>query len=111
MSLNKKDKENIQKAIIKIAKIIQDLEISQVDPRVLDMLEICGSLLEQQMEMDMVFEQIDMEEPNNEIILYEQADNEDNEDNENNEVIHVKFIEDKDIPSPEDLQNWFDIGD
>ena len=101
MSLSRKDKEALHQAILRLAKTINDLEPSAVDPRVLDMLEICGSLLEQQIEMDIVFEQSGEEESNNEVILYE-----------DHEVVHINYEEDnRDIPSAEDLENWFSLGD
>ncbi len=101
MSLNHKDKESLHQAIMRLARIIQELEPTSVDPRVLDMLEICGSLLEQQIEMNIVFQ---TESINNEIVLFDQ-------DEFSNEVVHIIFEEDKDIPSPEDLENWFNLGD
>jgi len=106
MSLSHNDKEALHQAILRLAKTIHDLEPSAVDPRVLDMLEICGSLLEQQMEMDIVFEQLGDEESNNEVILYEQSETEDG-----HEVVHINFEEDRDVPSAEDLENWFNMGD
>jgi len=105
MSLSRKDKEALHQAILRLARTIQDLEQSAVDPRVLDMLEICGSLIEQQMEMDIVFELGD-EEPKNEVILYEQEDND-----EDHEVVHIRLEEDKNIPSAKDLETWFNIED
>jgi len=106
MSLSRKDKELLHQAILRITRVITDLDDTPVDPRVLDMLEICGSLLEQQIEMEIVFENYSATE-NNEVILFEQQDIED----ENIEVVHIKFEEDSNIPSPEDLENWFNLGD
>lgn len=101
MSLSRKDKEALHQAILRLAKTINDLEPFAVDPRVLDMLEICGSLLEQQIEMNIVFEQSDEEESNNEVILYE----------EDHEVVHINYEEDnRNIPSAEDLEDWFNLG-
>jgi len=105
MSLSHKDNEALQQAILRLAKTIHDLEPSAVDPRVLDMLEICGSLLEQQIEMDIVFEQQGDEELQNEVILYEQ------DENQNHEIVHINYEEDRDVPSAEDLENWFNLGD
>jgi hypothetical protein len=104
MSLSRKDKEALHQAILRLARTIEDLEPFAVDPRVLDMLEICGSLLEQQIEMNIVFERSGEEESNNEIILYEQE--------ENHEVVHINYEEDnRNIPSAEDLKNWFNLGE
>ena len=105
MSLNRKDKEALHQAILRLARTINDLESTTVDPRVLDMLEIAGSLLEQQVEMDLIFEQADIEETN-EVVLFEQGEMEDI-----HKVVHINFDEDNDIPSPEDLEDWFNIGD
>jgi len=102
MSLSRKDKEALQQAIMRLARTITDLEPTVVDPRVLDMLEICGSLLEQQVEMDIVFEQCDP----NEIMFFEQEAGK-----QNQEIVHINFEEDKDIPSKEDLDAWFNLGD
>ena len=106
MSLNRKDKEALNKAIMRLARIINDLEGSSIDPRVLDMLEICGSLLEQQIEMDIVFEQCDAMD-GNEVILFEHLIDDDDE----TEAIHIKFEDDSNTPSPEDLENWFNLGE
>lgn len=103
MSLNHKDKETLHLAILKLAKMINEMENTPIDPRVLDMLEICGSLLEQQIEMDIVFEQCNIHDMDTEVILFE--------DIKDNEVVHINFEEDKDIPSVEDLTDWFNIGD
>jgi len=104
MSLSHKDKEVLHLAILRLAKMINEMENTPVDPRVLDMLEICGSLIEQQIEMDIVFEQCDVTtEMTNEVILFKEDDGQ--------QVVHINFEEDKDIPSPEDLENWFNIGD
>lgn len=104
MSLSRKDKEALYQAIMRLARMINDLENTTVDPRALDMLEICGSLLEQQIEMDIVFEQCDAEEMN--IILLE-----DNQIGDGHEIAHINSDEDRNIPSPEDLENWFNLGD
>ncbi len=42
MSLSRKDKEALHQAILRLAKTINDLEPTLVDPRVLDMKTICG---------------------------------------------------------------------
>lgn len=104
MSLSRKDKEALHQAILKLARMINNLENIPIDPRVLDMIEICGSLIEQQIEMDIVFEQCDISDVDNEVILFEQ-------DDEDHEFMAHINDEDKDIPSPEDLENWFNMGD
>lgn len=107
MSLSRKDKEALNRAIMRLAKIINNLEGSPVDPRVLDMLEICGSLLEQQIEMDIVFEQCELHD-GNEVVLFEHMIDDDDEA----EIIHIKFEDDdSDTPSSEDLENWFNLGE
>ena len=106
MSLSREDKEALHQAILRLARTIQDLEPSAVDPRVLDMLEICGSLIEQQIDLDIIFELSD-EEPGYEVILKEDGEAPEQE----HEVVHIKFEEDKNIPSAEDLETWFNIGD
>jgi hypothetical protein len=109
MSLSRKDKEALQQAIMRLARTINDLENTSVDPRVLDMLEICGSLLEQQIEMDIVFEQCEAGDLKNEIVMFKPEE----QAAEGHEVVHIKFTEeeDKDIPSPEDLEKWYNLGD
>lgn len=90
MPLGREDKEALNKAVLKIIQLISELESIPVDPRALDLLEIAGSLFEQQVELDIIFEEV----------------------NNNNNVV---LIEDKqqleNIPSPEDLDDWFNMED
>lgn len=102
MSLSKKDKDALRKAIMRLAEIISNLENTAVDPRVLDMIEICCSLLEQQIEMDIVFETCN-----------EDAHSDSYADL-NTEAVHIKFEQnnpDEDIPSKETLQDWYNLGE
>jgi len=107
MSLSRKEKEALHQAIMRLARIIDELDNTSVDPRVLDMLEICGSLLEQQIEMDIVFEQCNTHSNREEVVLFE------NNETPDSNVVHINFNnneeEDKDIPSAKELEDWFNI--
>ena len=119
--LDDKDRNKIIKAIDKLAKILEDLDVTPSDPRALDLIEIVISLLEMQVQGNISF----MKE---EDVANEMAEAQENveavpsqlhfveEIEEGAEPVDYdtsgfKFLEDvSDIPSPDELKKWFDMN-
>ncbi len=108
MSLNKEHKDKLNKSCLVLLKIIRELQDVPLDPRVLDLFEIAGSLIEQQIEMNIVFEVLDSDDMDDDVIFF--AESEDEQDELLNKVVHVKFDnENEDTPSKEELEEWFEL--
>lgn len=105
--LEKKQRAELNKAIVTIASILKNLDSTPVDPRSLDLLEIAASLLEQQLEQNISYEIIDegmadIASISPQIIPQE--------DDRVYDTSGFRFLEgDDDSPSKEDLQKQFDI--
>ncbi len=90
-----------------LLKIIRELHDVPLDPRVLDLFEIAGSLIEQQIEMNIVFEVLDSDDMDDDVIFFTESED---EQDELFDAVHVNFDnENEDTPSKEELEEWFKL--
>lgn len=107
MSLTQEHKEKINKIISMLSAMVEESEGIPIDYRVLDMLEIAISLLEQQVQMDIVFERCDLDEDAEDGTEFCFLNNKDLE--EEKDTGAFKFLEENDLPSPDELENWLKL--
>jgi len=99
MSLSNKDKEILHKAIIQMMQLIHDLEEAPADPRVMDLIEVCASMIEQQIEMNIFYEQCS-HVISDEVLFFDGEVKEE-------QTAPITFTDD--APSSEDLAEWFNL--
>lgn len=104
MSLKDEHKEKFREMVETLLKMVDESEDLPIDIRVLDMLEIAGSLIEQQIQLDIVYERCedDNSKMGTEFYFLDSPGNED--------VKALFFLEEDDeSPSAEDLSDWFKL--
>lgn len=116
--LEREHKAELNRALLKIANILNDLENTPVDPRIYDLLEISASLIQQQIEQNIKYEIIDDEIvfedgniPASSLIDSEEINQQfGSEPTREYDSTGFRFLEsDDDIPTVEDLQRQWDI--
>lgn len=114
--LDKEHKAELNRVVLKIASILKKLDNIPADPRVFDLLEVSASLLEQQIEQNVVYEIMldeDFEEnamPASKLIEpgeYQQSAQGDEELKEYDTSGFLFLDSNGDIPTPQELDEWF----
>lgn len=115
--LKREHKAELNRAILRIANVLNDLDNIPADPRVYDLLEVSASLLQQQIEHNIEYEIIDDDFddeslPAPTLIDAEELSEQLGGEPRDYDTTGFKFLEssdDDDIPTVEDLQRQWDI--
>ena len=114
MSLRDEHKMALGAAVTAILQILNGLEHLPADGRALDLLEIAGSLLEQQIKQDVVFESCEEDVAHHvnpfeqQTLFFEEIDE------ETLPLNALKFLQDyhdnTQLPSPDQLRGWWNLN-